>query len=69
MNEITRIITLQITAIDKVDDEHLEEELKRVKDQGEIRELEENIKKDLLVDDVKIISIQDFVLEKGGSNG
>lgn len=69
MNELTRIITVQITAIGKVPAEKLEAELKRVNDQGVIRDLEETLKNDLWVDDAKIISIQDFVLEKGGSNG
>lgn len=69
MNELTRIITVQITAIGKVPAEKLEAELKRVKDQGVILDLEETLKNDLGVDDAKIISIQDFVLEKGDSNG
>ena len=69
MNEITRIITLQITAIGKAPDEKLEAELKIVTDQAEIRKAEEGLKKELLIDDVKILSIQDFVNEKGGSNG
>lgn len=69
MNEVTRIITVQITAIGNVPAEQLEEELKRANDQGFIRDAEEALKKDLGVDDAKIISIQDFVNEKGGSNG
>ena len=69
MNELTRIITVQITAIGKVPAEKLEAELKRVNDQEVIRDLEETLKIDLGVDDAKIISTQDFVLEKGGSNG
>ena len=69
MNELTRIITVQITAIGKVPAEKLEAELKSVNDQEVIRDLEETLKIDLGVDDAKIISTQDFVLEKGGSNG
>lgn len=69
MNELTRIITVQITAIGKVPAEKLEAKLKSVNDQEVIRDLEETLKIDLGVDDAKIISTQDFVLEKGGSNG
>lgn len=58
MNELTRIITLQITAIGNAD------ECKSTKE-----EYAEQIKENLLelgADDVVILSAQDFLMEKKG---
>ena len=65
MNELTRIITLQVTSIGMVDDDFLT----KANDKESIRELENVTKKLLNADDVKIKDIQNFIIEKGGSNG
>ncbi len=65
MNELTRIMTLQVTSIGMMDDDFFV----KVNDKERVRELERVAKKLLDADDVKITNIQNFVLEKGGSNG
>lgn len=62
MNELTRIMTLQVTSIGMVTDDFLA----KVNDKEKVRELERVAKKLLDADDVKITNIQNFVLEKSG---
>ena len=69
MNEVTNIMTIQITGIGSCTNEELKEMFAMANDQEKVRTAENNLKEILGVDDVKIIQNQHFVLEKGGSNG
>ena len=57
--EVTRIVTVQITSVNK---DVLEEEYVP-HTQEEIREFEEHVKSDWNVDDVKVLEVKDFICE------
>ena len=54
--EVTRIVTVQITSVNKGDREEYAPHT-----QEEIREFEEDVKRDWNVDDVKVLDVQDFI--------
>lgn len=66
MNEVTNIMTVQITMIENLDDADLKEVIAHNQNPKRIREAEEKFKNLFGCDDVKIIGNQFFVLEKGG---
>lgn len=60
--EITRIITVQITAIEKMNEYDLKEAMK---DRERFKKLlEKGLKDGLDADDVKVTDIQDFILNE-----
>lgn len=67
MNEVTNIMTIQITGIGPCTDEELKEMFAMANDQEKVRRAENNLKEILGVDDAKIINNQHFVREKGGA--
>lgn len=62
MKEITRIITAEITCIEKVTDEECNDILSRVEDTEQ--HLADLFKQNFFADDVHV-KIQDFIAEKG----
>ena len=59
MNEVTRIITVEITMIDKCQD------LKDLKSKEQYKErFEQALKRDTGADDVVVTNIQDFIMDK-----
>lgn len=69
MNELTRVLTVQITDIVARTDAELNGEIAGAKNPKVLRGVEDELKKVLKCDDVKIINHQLFVNEKDGSNG
>ena len=69
MNELTNIMTVQLTAIENLDDALLERVIADSQHPKTFRELEEKLKAIFGCDDAKIISNQFFVNEKGGLDG
>lgn len=69
MNEVTNIMTVQLTTIENLDDADLREVLAYNQNPKRIRDAEEKFKMIFGCDDAKIISNQFFAMEKGGSNG
>lgn len=68
MKEITRVVTANITFIQKMSDEEADQLLKLDKDPFTRRLLANRIKADLKnADHVEVTDIQDFVTEKNGS--
>ena len=63
MKEVTRVMTVQITNITCIEDgdEHL---IAESKSQEVIKNSEKEFKDWLEADDVKIVNIQDFIMEK-----
>lgn len=59
MKEITKITTIQMTHVEKVRDEEVEEELSLPEET--IGRLEAKLKNDHDADDVKVVEVQDFV--------
>lgn len=70
MNELTNIMTIQLTCIQKANDDAVTAGILESRIPANIREVENILKSSLPgLDDVKIIGNQFFVNEKGGSNG
>lgn len=69
MNEVTNITTVQLTKITKMDDAKLLESIKTDLHPKTVQEFEGLLKEFFGIDDVKIISNQFFVNEKGDFNG
>lgn len=60
MNELTRIATVQFTAI--------ADEATAISKEDSIRRLKEALEKHIEADDICVVSMQDFVMEKNGMN-
>lgn len=69
MKKVTRITTLEITEIYDIPDEAEDAEVAGWREPKEHHHLAEVLTKILDVDNVKVINLQSFVNEKGGSNG
>lgn len=62
MKEVTNVLTAQITSIKKYADDVVDLAIEQNNDKEILRMLERALKKQLKVDDVKIVMVQDFVM-------
>jgi len=69
MNEYTNIVTIQITDSGLGTEEAIDEAIIQSRTREIISMAENQLKTELGVDDVKVLSDQFFVNEKGDSNG
>lgn len=65
MKEVTSILTLKITSINKMTDEEVGEFVKLNQEEEKQREFCEFLKEELCVDNVVIEQVQDFVRNMG----
>lgn len=64
MQEVTSVLTVSITTINKASEAEIEGFMENMSNQESIRAFEKDMKDVLQVDDVKLENVQHFVMDK-----